>query len=73
MGKAVAVHAGHQSTRTVGSIMVSSQDPLVTALAQAVSLVLDRGIEVQPQGSGWFIRLSDQDSQSETPGVGRRW
>ena len=73
MGTPVAAIVGHQSTWTVGSNMLVSQDPLVVALSQAVSLVLERGIEVQPQGDGWFIRLADDNAQSNTARAGRSW
>lgn len=43
------------------------QDPLVSALTDAVELALSRGIEVKPQGDGWFIRLADaQSGESNT-------
>jgi hypothetical protein len=50
------------------------EDPLVCAIADVVEMVFQRGIEVKPQGDGWFIRLANGSSEAtEIARIGRSW
>lgn len=51
-------------------------DPLVAAIAVAIERMLERGIRVQPEGTGWLIRLTNEGvvEPGETPAeISRSW
>lgn len=37
-------------------------DPLVSAIATALDITLQRGIEVKPMGDGWYIRVAPEQN-----------
>lgn len=55
-------------------------DELITAVTEVLEQVLTRGVEIQPRGEGWLVRLTPADvtqgpavSEAETAQMRRSW